>query len=125
MKDATLKIGYIPSKEQFVSIIETLREQEDTAREIDAIIKSKACFSDTADFFSADSLISSNVSTVVELLDGAFGDDDLVSYFCFELDFGRDWKRGCYVEGDGTSIDISTPAKVYDYLVSRLEKESE
>ena len=43
-----------------------------------------------------------------------FGSD--ISYFIFELNFGKEWTENSITTKDGKSIDISTPEKLYDYL---------
>lgn len=45
--------------------------------------------------------------------------DDTITYFCFELDYGRKWESGMVTEKDGTDIDLSTSEALYDYLISR------
>ena len=42
--------------------------------------------------------------------------DDWISYFCFELDFGRKYQLGDVSEADGTPIPLGTPEELYDYL---------
>lgn len=44
------------------------------------------------------------------------GDD--ISYFCWELGFGTNWKPGMIVDKNGRDIDFSTAEKLYDYLDS-------
>ena len=62
------------------------------------------------------------VDSVIKLLHNILGDadtDDMISYFCFELDYGRKWKEGMVIDSNGTDIDLSTPGKLYDYLLSQ------
>ena len=42
--------------------------------------------------------------------------DDWISYFCFELDFGRKYTKECAWEKDGTPIKLGTAEELYDYL---------
>ena len=44
--------------------------------------------------------------------------DEWISYFCFEMDFGRKYKpdEEYAWEKDGTPIKIGTPEELYDYL---------
>lgn len=41
-----------------------------------------------------------------------------IEFFCYELDFGRDWTTDSLTYEDGTSIDISSADKLYDFLYS-------
>jgi len=45
--------------------------------------------------------------------DDVIGSD--LSYFCYELDFGRKFKMGDVTE-DGRDVDFSSPESLYDYL---------
>lgn len=40
-----------------------------------------------------------------------------ISYFVYELDYGREYREGCVSDKNG-NIDISTPEKLYDYLMA-------
>ena len=59
---------------------------------------------------------------VIELLEKAmdvepndvYGSD--ISYFVYDLDFGKNWTESS-ITIDGVSVDISTPERLYDYLV--------
>lgn len=43
--------------------------------------------------------------------------DSDISYFCWELDFGKKWTPESLIVDD-KSIDISTAENLYDYLIS-------
>lgn len=45
-----------------------------------------------------------------------------IEYFCYELNFGRDYNDGDIVDKDGNNIDLSTPEKLYDFLVNNYCK---
>ena len=40
-----------------------------------------------------------------------------IDYFCYELNFGKDYKDGSVTDSDGTIINMGTPEDLYDYLV--------
>ena len=42
----------------------------------------------------------------------------MIDYFCWEIDFGESYTDGCVTDEKGNTIDISTPEKLYDYIVS-------
>lgn len=61
------------------------------------------------------------VDDVIKLLHVCFGEadaKDAISYFCLELDYGRKWKPGIWLES-GTDVELSTPAHLYSYLASK------
>lgn len=57
---------------------------------------------------------------LIDLLDMWFGNYDskyggAVSYFVFDLDFGKDYYEGCFMDGE-RNIDLSSVEKVWEYL---------
>ena len=104
------------TKKEFVEIIEKLKEVNDfvdetneKARKLhDAII---------SDFYNTMSLSISHENIVVQLLEKIFNDKDILSWWLYELDYGRRYEKGCIKDRNGKDIDISTAEKLYDYLV--------
>jgi hypothetical protein len=108
------------NKKQFVKIINHLKEvndflneTNDKARELnDAII---------SDFFNASSLSISFENDLVRVLENMF-ETDLISWWLYELEYGKNFTIGCIIEADGiTKPDLSTPEKLYDYLIKSKE----
>ena len=60
------------------------------------------------------------VSVLEEAMNQKPGEDGLtdIAYFCYELEYGRKYKDGCYKNDKGEDVDISTPELLYDYIVS-------
>lgn len=106
------------SQKEFVEIIDKLRKvndfvnkTNDEARKLDDAIES--------DFFNAMSLSISHESIVVRLLERMFNDKDLISWWIYERNYGRE--EGTVVwEEDGKEIDLSTAEKLYDYLKKNI-----
>lgn len=103
-------------KLEFISIINKLIEVNDfvdetnnKARQLnDAIV---------SDFFNASSLMISHENIVVKLLENMFEDkDNTISWWLYENDYGRKFKVGSF-SVNGVDIDLTTPEKLYDYLV--------
>ena len=106
------------SKEEFVKIINRLRETNDfvnhtndEARKLQDAIES--------DFFNSMSLAISHESIVVSLLENMFDCGDILGWWIYELDYGKKYKGGCITEKNGNIIDISTVEKLYDYLIEK------
>lgn len=105
------------NKEEFAEIINRLKEVNDfvdetnnKARQLnDAII---------SDFFNASSLSISHEDIVVKLLNHVFNipNDETLGWWLYEKDYGRKFKIGD-LQGNGKDIDLSTPEKLYDYLI--------
>lgn len=43
-------------------------------------------------------------------------DDDLIGYFIFELDWGKEYEDGCLTDEDGNSIRLATLRDLYNLL---------
>lgn len=102
------------SKELFVEIIEDAKKSDDYQNWLNQQFRLNGAegylFQPTC------------VDSVIKLLHTIFGDadsDNMISYFCFELDYGRKWKEGMIAEQNGEKINLSSPEMLYDYLVSK------
>lgn len=101
-------------KVKFVDIINDLMEVNDFVNETNDKAK-RLNDSIISDFFNAQSLSISHENIVVELLKNMFNDSDLIDWWIYELDYGRNFKMGDLID-NGVEIDLSTPEKLYDYL---------
>ena len=110
-------------KKEFVDIINKLKEvndfvdnTNDNARKLhDAIV---------SDLFNASSLMISHETIVVKLLENMFNlqDDDTLTWWLYEKDYGRKFKIGDFTV-DEVDIDLTTPEKLYDYLIKECKGE--
>lgn len=108
------------TKKEFVDIINRLKEADDFVEETNKNAK-KLKDAIISDFYNASSLSISHEDIVVKLLKELFNlqDDDTLIWWLYDLDYGRDYKEGDFRDGDGNEIDVSTPEKLYDYLVAK------
>ena len=51
------------------------------------------------------------------LKDSTNDETELISYFCYDLDFGKDWHEGCVIE-DEEDLKLQTVDDLYDVLIS-------
>lgn len=107
------------TKKEFVKIINNLREVNDFVEETNSRAR-KLHDSIISDFYNTMSLSISHANTVVELLENMFNDKDTISWWLYECDYGRKFKIG-YFEVEGKQIDLTTPEKLYDYLIKEKE----
>ena len=107
------------TKKQFIEIIDRLRETNDFVNETNDKAR-KLQDAVESDFFNAMSLSVSHESIVVQLLENMFDDKDYISWWMYELDYGRKYKEYCIQDADGKSIDISTTEKLYDFLINEM-----
>lgn len=110
----------IISKKEFVDIINSLKEVDQFVEETNERAK-KLKDAVMSDFFNAMSLSISHENTVVQLLESMF-ETDMISYWLYELEYGKKYKRGCVQDANGKVINISTAEKLYDYLIKELEE---
>ena len=106
------------SKSEFVDAITTLKDQSKRFDKLRTAMQD-LCPDFYVDFYPQG--IYEDI--IVDLLTRFFphATDD-VDYFIYELNYGADWKRDSIRDADGTSINISTPSKLYDYLVQNEEE---
>lgn len=109
------------SKEKFVEIVNRLKQTDETVDTINEIFNN-TIDSKTSDFMNAASLMICHEDIVVELLKIMFNDKDTITWWLYELDYGKQYTDGCITELDGTIIDLSTPEKLYDYLIDNMER---
>lgn len=110
----------IISKEKFVEIINRLKNYKELQDKIDELFKDNIDNKEM-DFMNARSICIGHESVVVELLENMFN-TDMISYWIYELDYGREYKDGYVQDGEGNNIDISTVEKLYDYLIKEAEE---
>lgn len=67
----------------------------------------------------------SYMSETIELLHLIFGKADAdhwIEYYCYELDFGRNYKPGAIQADDGIDIPLKTPEDLWNLLVENVEE---
>lgn len=63
------------------------------------------------------------IDTIFELLKYSTNDEtELISYFCYELNFGKDWYEGCVCDEDNTDIRLQDIEDLYNVLVTDEER---
>lgn len=108
-------------KERFVEIINSLKEVNDFVDEVNEKA-SKLRDSIISDFFNASSLSISHEDIVVELLKAIFNDEDnTISWWLYEKNYGTDDRLKMW-DKDGNEIDLSTPEKLYEYLLEAKDE---
>ena len=108
------------SKEEFVDIMNRLREASDLVDKVDELFR-KSRDNVECDFCNGAGLQISHESTVVLLLRKLLKDDvEDIDYFIYELDYGRKYEHGMITDKNGADIDFSTAEKLYDYLTGEV-----
>lgn len=114
--EANLKSKSILSEQEFVDIIERLREAADLQEQVDKLFRNSRENIEN-DFCNAAALQISHESSVVFLLKRIMHDQyDYIDYFIYELDYGRKYESGMITDENGQDIDIHTPKLLYDFI---------
>ncbi len=109
------------SREKFIEILERLENYNKLQDKINGLFKEQIDNREN-DFMNAGSICIGHESVVIFLLENMF-DTDMISYWIYELDYGKRYKSGCVIDENLKNIDISTAEKLYNYLISSIENE--
>jgi len=108
------------SKEKFVKIINRLKETDDLQTQINKLFRNSTD-NILNDFCNAGSICIMHEDLVVDLLNDMFGNNYTLSWWLYEIDYGRKYKKGDIQDEKGKNIDLSTVEKLYDNLIKEME----
>ena len=104
------------TKLEFVEILNRLREATELVDKVEALFRNSREKLE-CDFCNGAGLQISHEGIVVKLLEKLMQDSfGNISYFIYELDYGREYQEGCVSDKNG-NVDIGTPEKLYDFLM--------
>lgn len=111
------------TKEQFYKIIKRLRDYNDLQDKIQELFRDNID-NQEMDFMNAGSICIGHETIVVELLENMFNDRDTISWWIYEQDYGRSVSIDDVLDEEiGEYIDLTTPEKLYDYLIKEMKKD--
>ena len=68
---------------------------------------------------------TTSIGQLIKILEIEMNDENKwIDYFCYELDFGKEYKEGSVTEKDDSIIDLSTASKLYDFLIKENENKN-
>lgn len=107
------------TKEKFCEIIDEIKRLHEYESELYAVNRKYN--------YDADISFPTLEGTVISLLEEIFNCPETevgtdISYFVYELDFGKDWEPGMITDKDGNDVDHSTAEKLYDWLIKEYDK---
>lgn len=109
------------TKEKFCKIMDDFIAERDIAKQMDNLLDNSPV-RDVRDFFSASCLHFAHEPLVVELLSVMFDDgDELIEYWMYEMDFGREWYAGCMKDTEGNDVMLADAESLYDYLIENMQ----
>lgn len=104
------------TKLEFVEILNRLREATELVDKVEELFRSSRENLE-CDFCNGAGLQISHEGIVVKLLEKLMKDSfGNISYFIYELNYGREYQEGCVSDKNG-NVDIGTPEKLYDFLM--------
>ena len=109
------------NKNEFIKIINRLKDYTKLQDKINDLFRD-LLDNKEQDFCNAGSICIGHESVVVKLLEDMF-ETDLISWWIYELDYGKEYKPGCLTEDD-MEIDVSTADKLYDVLLKNYESKN-
>lgn len=116
MKEPISENTIIFHKEEFVSIIEKLRDSFDLVEMVDELFYNSR-ENVECDFCNGAGLQISHEGIVVLLLKKLMKDEaDWIDYFIYDLDYGRKYAPGIVKDKKGNNVDLSSAEKLYDYI---------
>lgn len=93
------------SYETFRSLIEKIEAKDRKLSEISELLRSDVLFE------------TSCLDEAVQMLEMLCGDDDeMISYWMWELNYGQGWQPGCVTQADGTDLKLATVKDLYECL---------
>lgn len=100
------------NKEQFEKVFVFLRARRaEEDRLEDALSKMSSC--------GGVLFCTKYESFIIDLLRQVFKDEeeDMIGYWYYELEAGKKWNHGSLLDENNNFIDISSPRKLWEYLV--------
>lgn len=110
------------NKNDFIEIINRLENYTKLQDKINNLFEELLDNSEN-DFCNAGSICIGHEGIVIKLLENMF-ETDLLSWWIYELNYGKEYKSGFLIEDD-KEIDVSTADKLYDVLIKDLERKRE
>lgn len=105
-----MKEGYI-TRELFTEIIEEIQKTYDYQEGLNKYFEKHGV---DGYIYQPDCMCAT-----IKLLHYIFGEKDInewISYFCFELNFGRKYKDGAVLDDNGKNISLATSNDLYNLL---------
>ena len=104
-------------KELFVQTINFIKERNDAMNKMNEVFSNEFEDSVFYPYFKYDNQLIKVLSASFDYDDNII--EDWITYYCWELDFGRNYKLGDVIgtkDGVDIPIPLGTPEELYDYL---------
>ena len=106
------------SKKTFCDTLEALKKYYDVQNEMSKLLRSN-----DIEGYGFIPFSSEYETIIVNLLEEYMNDKThMISYWAFDCDYGREIEEDSVTDAESNNIDISTPEKLYDYLIKEYDK---
>lgn len=110
------------SKNKFIEIINRLKNYNELQEKIDNLFKD-LIDNEEQDFMNAGSICIGHETIVIQILETMF-ETDIISWWIYETEYGTSFKMGSFID-NGQNVDLSTPEKLYEYLIKEINRKKE
>lgn len=106
------------SKEKFIEIINAAKNQFCFQDELNDLLGKYNC--------DGCIYMPTLLEETVFLLEHIFKDKyHWIDYYCYELDFGKEWEEGMITGSDGKDIKLETAEDLYDFITKEYANEQD
>ena len=108
------------TKEKFCKAINQIKHIQEYEDELYKLGRKYGEYDTEIRFPTLEDVVVSLLEDAMCCIEDEYGSD--ISYFIYELDFGKDWEPGMIIDREGNDVDFSTVEKLYDYLREVYDK---
>lgn len=108
----------ILTKEEFIKIIDKIERITRFEEELYKLFYTQGDDASSPTYPSLESELIKVLNRMFMLEENEYMTD--IEYFCFELDFGKEWEPGT-VTCNGEDVDLSDSGKLYDWIIKDIE----
>ena len=103
------------TKDEFVNVVNDYKRIFDFSDDLNDVFDKYGCDGNVFPPLGED--------TIIRLLEFIFNDSHgWISYWCWELDFGKSFEDGDIVDEDGNNICLKTPEDLYELLIKNMKE---
>ena len=117
-----MKNRYPLSFEDFSEYISLVKEHEKFKEKLDVFTYEYSnCTGNDVNFD-----YPSNTEIIIELIEKVFNDyDEWISYWCYELNFGDEYKDGMITDKNGNNVPLKTVDDLWKIIIDNYDSEVE
>lgn len=104
------------NKELFIKVVNQIEELNNEQEEFNSILHK------IDNEFGGGLIHNKSIDFLTNLLKELINDtNDWISYYMWEIDFGKKYYDGCVTESDGTNISLRNAEDLYNLIISEAQ----